>query len=236
MRDLNRILDLMSAAVAIPLAHRQFYWGLSLGIIVLALAGFVWVAWALSAIESPVAAGLFGALDAVLTGSLIWAGIRVRRRAGGFRRTDLRKGDEQQRRNNRRMNARFRWIVLGEWTGIGLAAFATYHFGRGDLFPPAMSLVIALHFFALADLFHLRVYRATADVGSLFCTTLLLAPATLGSDARLILKRGWIRQRDVGESRVLRSAFREAGCGLPVSDWQPARWAGRASTVGDNST
>lgn len=76
---------------------------------------------------------------------------------------------------------------MGEWGGIGLAAFVTYHFGRGDLFPPAMSLVIALHFFLLATLFHLPVYRATASAASVICITALLIPTTpLGPDSRLV--------------------------------------------------
>lgn len=112
----------MSATVAIPLAHCHFYWGLSFGIIVLLLAGFAWVAWALYGMESLVADGILDALDAILVGCLISAGIRVRRRAAGLRRADLRTGDEQQRRDNRRMNAPFRWIVLGEWAGIGVGS------------------------------------------------------------------------------------------------------------------
>ena len=179
----------MATAVAsAQVRQRQFYWGLSLGIIVLALAGFVWFGWAISVFESPAAAAVCGGLDAILTGCLIWAGRRVRREARGFKRSDLRLGCEEQRIANRRTSSRFRWIVMGEWSGIGLAAFATYHFGRGDLFPPAMSLVIALHFFPLAALFQLSVYRATASAASIISIAALLMPATLlGPDLRLIL-------------------------------------------------
>jgi hypothetical protein len=158
---------------------------------VLAFAGFVWFAWAISVFDSAVAGALWGALDAALAGCLIWAGLRVRRKALGFKRSDLRAGSEEQRAANRRVSARFIWVALGEWTGIGVAAFATYHFGRGDLFPPAMSLVIALHFFPLASLFRLTVYRATASVGSLICLTALLMPAALLTpDSRLVLTAG----------------------------------------------
>lgn len=178
----------MAAPVATAQADRQFYWGLSLGIIVLALVGFVWFGWAISVFESPVAAAVCGTLDAILTGCLIWAGRRVRREASGFKRSDLRQGTEEHRIANRRTSSRFRWVVMGEWSGIGLAAFATYHFGRGDLFPPAMSLVIALHFFPLAALFHLPVYRMTASAASIICITALLIPPTLlGPDPRLVL-------------------------------------------------
>jgi hypothetical protein len=178
----------MATPIASAQASRQFYWGLSLGIIVLALVGFVWFGWAISVFESPAAGAVCGSLDAILTGCLIWAGRRVRRQAGGFKRSDLRLGCEEQRIANRRTSSRFRWVVMGEWSGIGLAAFATYHFGRGDLFPPAMSLVIALHFFPLASLFRVPVYRATASAGSTICITALLLPATLlGPDSRLVL-------------------------------------------------
>ena len=178
----------MATPVASAQAYRQFYWGLSLGIIVLAVVGFVWFGWAISVFDSPAVGAVCGALDAIFTGCLIWAGRRVRREARGFKRSDLRLGCEEQRIANRRTSSRFRWIVMGEWSGIGLAAFATYHFGRGDLFPPAMSLVIALHFFPLATLFHLPVYRATASAASIICITALLMPRTLlGPDSRLVL-------------------------------------------------
>jgi hypothetical protein len=63
-----------------------------------------------------------------------------------------------------------------------------YHFGRGDLFPPAMPLVIGLHFFPLAALFQLPVYRATASAASMISMAALLMPATvLGPDSRLVL-------------------------------------------------
>lgn len=131
---------------------------------------------------------VFGALDAISTGCLIWASRPIRRRTGGYNRSDLRLGSEEQRIANRKTSARFRWVVMGEWSGIGLAAFATYHFGRGDLFPPAMSLVIALHFFPLAALFRLTIYRATASASSIICiTALLLSSTLLGPDSRLVL-------------------------------------------------
>jgi hypothetical protein len=178
----------MAAPVARGQANRQFYWGLSLGIIVLAFVGFVWFGWAISVFESPVTGALCGALDVALTGCLIWAGLRVRRKARGFKRSDLRVGNQEQRIANRKVSLRFLWIAVGEWSGIGVAAFATYHFGRGDLFPPAMSLVIALHFFPLAALFRLKVYRATASIGTLICMVALLAPAALlKPDSRLVL-------------------------------------------------
>jgi hypothetical protein len=101
-------------------SYRRFYWGLSLGIIVLALVGFVWFGWAISVFESPVAGAIYGALDAIFTGCLIWAGRRVRREAGGFKRSDLRLGSEEQRTANRRTGSRFRWVVMGEWSGIGV--------------------------------------------------------------------------------------------------------------------
>lgn len=156
--------------------------------VVLALAGFVWFAWALSVLESAAAAVFCGALDAMFAGGLIWAGLKVRRKAHGFRRADLRLGSEELRIANRRTSARLLRVILAEWTGIGLTAFATYHFGRGDLFPPAMSLVIALHFFPLAHLFRLPVYRATASVSSLICLAALVMPAAiLPPDARLVM-------------------------------------------------
>src|SRR6266852_1365711 len=79
----------MATPVASAQTCRQFYWGLSLGIIVLALAGFVWFGWAISVFESPAAAAVCGTLDAIFTGCLIWAGRRVRREASGFKRSDL---------------------------------------------------------------------------------------------------------------------------------------------------
>src|ERR1700722_16868770 len=101
----------MAVSVANGQVNRQFYWGLSLGIIVLALAGFVWFGWAISVFESPVAGALCGVLDVALPGCLIWAGFRVRRKASGFKRSDLRLGSQEQRSANRRVSIFFLWVV-----------------------------------------------------------------------------------------------------------------------------
>lgn len=99
--------------MAIPVTseqpYRRFYWGLSLGIVVLALVGFVWFGWAISVFESPIAGAVCGGIAAILTGCLIWAGRPVRRKAGGLKHTDLRLGSEEERAANRRTTSRFRW-------------------------------------------------------------------------------------------------------------------------------
>lgn len=147
--------------------QREFYWGLSLGIIILTVAGFIWFAWAISAFASVSAAGICGALDVAFAACLVFGARRVRRKADGFRRSDLSRGTPGQRATSRRINRGFLLISAGEWIGICLAAFATYRFGRGDLFPPALSLIVALHFFPLASLFRRRFYLVTAAAGSL---------------------------------------------------------------------
>lgn len=160
-------------------------WGCSNGIQILAVAGFVWFGWAISAFDNAITAAISLLTATAVSAYLVWAGVRVRRKAAGFRRADLKLCSAEQRQANRRLALGFMWTVAGEWTFCGLAAFFTYHFGHGDLFPPALSLVVSLHFFPLAALFRVPYYHATAVLGSLVSLAGLLAPLT--PEFRLIL-------------------------------------------------
>jgi hypothetical protein len=178
----------MVSAALPSLGYRRFMWGLSTGILILTVAGFVWFSWAISAFEDwRFAAAVFAPVAGVAVG-LVWAGVRVRRKAAGFSIRDLKQGTAEERGSNRTLTVGFLWVIAAEWTGCGLAAFFTYHFGHGELFPPALSLVVGLHFFPLAALFRLPFYHMTAAFGSLVSLAGLLTPSTLLTpDARQIL-------------------------------------------------
>ena len=171
-----------------PTAYQRFAWGLSVGIRVLAVAGWIWFGWAVSAAESvTTAAILFWAATAGAAG-LFWGGIHVRRLAGDFRYRDLKRSSPEDRPANRRINRVFGTAIAAEWILIGCSGFFTYHFGRGDLFPPAVSLAVSLHFFPLAAVLRLRAYSVTAASGSLIALIGLLTPAaSLAADARQML-------------------------------------------------
>jgi hypothetical protein len=176
---------------AIETEHRQrrFLWSLSFGILILAASGWMFCGWGISALQNQTAAWLAFWADLIVASALVWAGVSVRRKAAGFSYRDLRLGSPEQRRLNKRRNIVFQGIVAAEWSLVGLAAFLAYHFGRGDLFPPILTLIVSLHFFPLAKLLGFPVYYTTAAVGTVLSMAGLLSPLT--PEAHLIFVSGF---------------------------------------------
>src|SRR5437868_833474 len=92
------------------LGYRQFMWGLSNGIFVLALAGAFWfvlAAWAANALGAIVPIP-------VVAASLVYAARRVRRKASGFQIKEIENGSSGERARTRRIQVGFRWVSVLE--------------------------------------------------------------------------------------------------------------------------
>jgi hypothetical protein len=147
---------------------RQFRWGLSGGISVLAIAGFFWYgvsigvtttrwgwwAWILST-----------TLQFGITTGFLWSAARIRRRSG-FVPHDVFRGDEQQKKITRRILRIFGWIVLAQTLLVGAAVWLCVRTGTRDLMWPSIGLIVSIHFAPLGRLFHVRAYYATALIGA----------------------------------------------------------------------
>jgi hypothetical protein len=162
--------------------HRQFMWGLSNGIINLAMAGLFWFGLAV------VSRGDFGwAVPIVAVAALILAGaVQVRRKSMGFRFSDLKRAEGEQRERTKKINRGILWAIICEILLIWLSIFLCYAFQRPDLTWPAIALAVSLHFFPLARLFRMRPYYANAAFGSAVAlATLLIPEAALSPSLRL---------------------------------------------------
>ncbi|MEO7189453.1 MAG: hypothetical protein ABI051_00200 [Vicinamibacterales bacterium] len=169
---------------------RQFYWGLSNGIAVLAVAGAFWLwigATALSTEWRPLdkypvlidsrqvlgwAAGI-----AMLALIIITGAIRVRRKALGFSVRDLRRPELAD--TVRVIRHRFRWVSLAQAAGSGLSIWLGLRLHREDLIWPGIGLVVSLHFLPLGQLFRMRPYILAAVAGSMVSGAALLLPTTI---------------------------------------------------------
>jgi hypothetical protein len=151
------------------MTDRQFRWGLANGVAVFAIAGAFWLglgigtvapdaAWPVSALSTLVQVGVCVAL--------LWAAARLRRRAG-FRRAELRQGDDRATAETRRIMTGLRWTIAGQAVLIGLAVWACVHADAEQLIWPAIALAVSLHLVPLARIFHVRAYYVTAAAGSL---------------------------------------------------------------------
>ena len=180
--------DRLSESLGSRLTERQWIWGLSNGVLVLALSGFVWVSVGLGvgffpAVATLGLASLFPPLAIVnllLFALLVAAGIRLRRKAGGYRFADLPRNDP----DTRRIAQGFKWVVLAEAVCISMVGFLCFQFKRGDLAWPWIAVVLGAHFFPLAWLFRVRVYYAT---GVASCVIALLAVAALEEPPRMLV-------------------------------------------------
>lgn len=142
----------------------QFIWGLSNGVTVLSVAGGFWLGLAAWTIGTPV---LVVAVAPILliSGFLIWCGIRLRRQARGFSGANLRYARKGS--SLRRINIGFQAISATEGVGIALVGVATWSLHRGDLLWPLIGLVVSLHFLPLAWLFNMRPYYVLGAVATI---------------------------------------------------------------------
>jgi len=151
------------------MSYSQFMWGLSNGVLVLAMAGAFW--FGLAAFNGGFQVGpailiAVGAI-AVAAGS-VW----LRRKAGGFRFSHLKQGNEAQRLASRRILIGLRWTTLLETLLVGSAFGICKGIGRQDLVWPAVGVAVSLHFAPMGYLFRLPLYYITAALG---CVVSLIA-------------------------------------------------------------
>jgi hypothetical protein len=154
------------------LGYRQFMWGLSNGIFVLALAGAFWFAlasWAADAVLALVPI-------IVVTVALMYGARQVRRQASGFRIKEIKNGSDADRARTRRIQVGFRWASLMEGGLSALAVFLCLRTHREDLIWPGIALGVGLHFALLAHLVSVRPYYVAAACGSLIAIVGLLVP------------------------------------------------------------
>jgi cbb3-type cytochrome oxidase subunit 3 len=147
---------------------RQFSWGLSNGIIALAVAGTFWLGygigphlgetgWVMPAVFTILLYGTFGAI--------VWFALRLRRRAG-FKRSELRLADERQRAETRKIMMSFLFIVIVQAVLIALGVFLCLRLGREELLGQLIALVVSLHFIPLGRVFHVRPYYFVGTAGA----------------------------------------------------------------------
>ncbi len=147
-------------------------WGLSNGVIVLSVSGAFWLGLAAWTVSGPVFVVVIAPI-VVMSGLLIWRGIRLRRLAPGFSRKSLRyapKGSSIQR-----INFGFQLISIAQTVSIGVVGFASWSLHRSDLIWPLIGLVVSLHFLPLARLFNVRPYYVLGIVGTMIAAISLLA-------------------------------------------------------------
>jgi hypothetical protein len=150
------------------MTERQFCWGLSNGIIVLAIAGTFWlgmgfgphlgeVGWPLAALFTVVLYGTWAAI--------VWRAVRFRRRVS-FKRSELKQGDARQLAETHRILIGFQRITIVQTVLISLAVFLCLRLGYEELWGPWIALIVSLHFIPLGRIFHIRTYYFVGILGA----------------------------------------------------------------------
>jgi hypothetical protein len=157
-------------------------------VLVLSLSGFVWVSVGLGVGFFPAVATLgltslfppLAILNLVLFVLLVMAGIRLRRKARGYRFADLPRNDP----DTHRITQGLKWVLLAEAVFIAMVGLLCFQFQRGDMAWPWIAFVLGVHFLPLAWLFRVRVYYATGVASSVIA---LLAIAVLEEPPRMLV-------------------------------------------------
>jgi hypothetical protein len=170
--------------------RRQFFWGLSTGIVILGVAGAFWVM--LAATSACADWGPADRLPGAVRGESLakWSavvalpalaiaigGLGVRRKAAGFSRLDLRRPELID--GARAIQRRFRWVSLVQFAGCGLSAWLGTRFHREDLIWPGIGLVVSLHFAPFGFMFRMRPYLVAAVAGTVVAILALLLPVSV---------------------------------------------------------
>jgi len=152
------------------MTNSQFRWGLSGGVSAFAVAGAFWFGLGVSRILTVTTPWWVWALATGLQAGglvgLLWAGFRLRRRSG-FRRAELRQGDERQRAESAHIRTYFGWTAVVQALLIALVVWWCVHTHAVDRIWPCIGLVVSLHLIPLARIFHVRTYYVTAFGGSI---------------------------------------------------------------------
>jgi hypothetical protein len=171
------------------MTDRQFLWGLSNGIIVLALAGTFWLGmgfgphlgedgWVMPALFTVVVYGTCAAL--------VWFAVRLRRRVG-FKRSELKQADDRQRAETRKLMVGFLYIGVAQAVLIACAVPLCLGLGHEELVGPSIALIVSLHFIPLGRIFHVQTYYVVGIVG---CGIALVAFSPVFGVGRLMYLGG----------------------------------------------
>jgi hypothetical protein len=146
-------------------------WGLSNGVIVLAVSAGFWMGLALWTLGRSTL--LIGAAPILLfVGLLIWLGFRVRRLAPGFSRASLRAAPKGS--STHRIGVAFNLVGTGQALSVGLVGFICWKLQRFDLIWPLIGLVISLHFLPLGRIFRVRPYYVLGCLGAVVALASIL--------------------------------------------------------------
>jgi hypothetical protein len=183
------------------LLYRHYMRGLSDGLIILAVAGFVWllaagwgadcrlagvVPWTTEDVPLHFAPWAFGGGIAGMS-VLIALQVKIRRKTKGFRYKLLREpGHEVQRDLARSIQRTFMLVAIAEGGLCWLSAVLGQHFHREDLIWPAANLVVSLHFLPLGKIFAIRPYYVIGVVGS------IVSAAVFAIDADAATRLVWL--------------------------------------------
>ncbi len=154
------------------MSYRQFMWGLSNGVLVLAVAGGFWLGIVGSMVHRPEILAPAGIIGLVL---LLWGFICLRRKSAGFSLAEMKNGTEQQRSSLRRIRRGFRWAMLIEMALCSVAVGSVEYLHRLDLIWPALGIAVSLHFLPLGRLFRVRRYYFTGIAGTVVCLAAMVA-------------------------------------------------------------
>jgi len=165
------------------MSYRQFIWGLSNGVVALAISGAFWfgmAAW-------PAGLSVFLALMALIVTcftAIFVAAVRLRRKSEGFKLSELKHADENLRRQTRKIILGFRWVNGVQIMLIWLSMSLCYYLRHPELVWPFIALVVSLHFVPLAWLFRVRTYYVTGIAGVGVSLAVILG---LGGSGRLVM-------------------------------------------------
>jgi hypothetical protein len=147
--------------------------GSARGALICAFFGSAWMYWAVVFSGNPTPAW-FSIVTVPAVALIAWAFLRVR----AVRQLPSSAAELEHSRAFRK----FFWVDVGiEWGLGGVAVFALVRFGRGDLIPPVLGVIIGLHFLPLVKIFRAPLYYWTGGI---------MVVAALGS---LLMHGGYIR-------------------------------------------
>lgn len=138
--------------------------GRGIGIIVATAFAIAWANWSRPLLARlPVAwVWLVAAAAIAISIALVAAGFSLVRRG---RRLANGAGDDGSTR--RTMRRRFLLVLAGELVALNLAAFLLFRYDLPQYLPPAVAIIVGLHFFPLAPTFKAPHFHATASVMTL---------------------------------------------------------------------
>ena len=150
------------------MTERQFIWGLSNGVIVLAFAGMYWLSCGVALGPRQSSSFLAAALLTVLAGAffVMFQALHLRQKARGFRRSTLCDADRAQQLVNRQIIRSYWAVVVTMSSFCALAGFLGARFHHPELIWPSIGVMVSLHFLPLGRIFHVRAYYATGIVGT----------------------------------------------------------------------